>query len=61
MRVLKDRVEEHDWHGYILSLGMLLTTLLTGLLTNRCLFLSYRLGIRIKAALATAIYKKVVS
>lgn len=50
---------DRKWQGYVIALGLFLTTSVKAIFFGHSLFGATRVGIRIKSVLVAAIYKKV--
>ncbi|XP_048254590.1 multidrug resistance-associated protein 1-like [Haliotis rufescens] len=58
-------VEHHgsktDWKGYVIVASFFLVSMFQSIVLSQCVFLSFNIGLKIKTALVTAVYKKALT
>lgn len=52
--------DEPQWKGYFYTVLICVVTFCNTLLNNHCFFIQYLVGLRVKTALTSAIYRKAV-
>ncbi|XP_067656381.1 multidrug resistance-associated protein 1-like [Haliotis asinina] len=58
---VEHRKSETDWKGYVIVASFFIVSMFKSILLSQCVFVAFNIGLKIKTALVTAVYRKALS